>query len=148
MSLNRMILCSKLKNGLCKVVTKSQVVTKFNVTKSRLHCAKQYFIQVCTNFTTQLTLWVTFLMICKNITVFQDYFLQKISTKLLCAVSPYILDILFLHLFTFYISKITKIEKVLLFQDGATLYFSKVFMHFSNTTCRTNIYLLKLRFRI
>ena len=33
-----MILYSKLKNGLCKIVTKSQVVTKFNVTKSRLHC--------------------------------------------------------------------------------------------------------------
>ena len=33
-----MILCSKLKNGLCKIVTKSLVVTKFNVTKSRLHC--------------------------------------------------------------------------------------------------------------
>ena len=33
-----MILCSELKNGLCKIVTKSQVVTKFNVTKSRLHC--------------------------------------------------------------------------------------------------------------
>ena len=32
-----MILCSKWKNGLCKIVTKSQVVTKFNVTKSRLH---------------------------------------------------------------------------------------------------------------
>ena len=27
-----------MKNGLCKIVTKSQVVTKFNVTKSRLHC--------------------------------------------------------------------------------------------------------------
>ena len=27
MSLNRMILCSKLKNGLCKMVNKSQVVT-------------------------------------------------------------------------------------------------------------------------
>jgi hypothetical protein len=38
MSQNRMILCSKLKNGLCKVVTKSQVATKFNVTKSRLDC--------------------------------------------------------------------------------------------------------------
>ena len=33
-----MILCSKLKNCLSKIVTKSQVVTKFNVTKSRLHC--------------------------------------------------------------------------------------------------------------
>ena len=33
-----MILCSKLKNGVCKLVTKSQVVTKFDVTKSRLHC--------------------------------------------------------------------------------------------------------------
>ena len=33
-----MILCSKLKNDLCKIVTKSEVVTKFNVTKSRLHC--------------------------------------------------------------------------------------------------------------
>ena len=39
MSLNRMLLCSKMKNGLCKIVTKSQVVTKFNVTKSRLHCS-------------------------------------------------------------------------------------------------------------
>ena len=43
-----MILCSKLKNGLFKIVTKSQVVTKFNVTKSRLHCialdaASMYF---------------------------------------------------------------------------------------------------------
>ena len=33
-----MILCSKFKNGLCKIVTKSQIVTKYNVTKSRLHC--------------------------------------------------------------------------------------------------------------
>ena len=40
MSLNRMILCSKLKKGLCKTVIKSQVVTKFNVTKSRLHCTQ------------------------------------------------------------------------------------------------------------
>ena len=38
MSLNWMILCGKLINGLCKIVTKSQVITKFNVTKSRLHC--------------------------------------------------------------------------------------------------------------
>ena len=37
-SLNRMILCSNLKNRICKIVTKSQVVTKVNVTKSRLHC--------------------------------------------------------------------------------------------------------------
>ena len=37
MSLNWMILCSKLKNGLWKIVTKSQVVTEFEVTKSRLH---------------------------------------------------------------------------------------------------------------
>ena len=37
MTLNQMLLCSKLKNGLCKIVTKSQVVTKFDVTKSRLH---------------------------------------------------------------------------------------------------------------
>ena len=39
MSLNRMILCSNLKNDFCKIVTKSQVVTKLNVTKSRLHCS-------------------------------------------------------------------------------------------------------------
>ena len=39
MSLNILLLCSKLKNGLWKIVTKSQVVTKFNVTKSRLHCS-------------------------------------------------------------------------------------------------------------
>ena len=66
-----MILCSKLKNGLCfsftfigrtninriqnshiklnhlssSLVTKSQVVTKFNVTKSRLHC--MYVLALC-----------------------------------------------------------------------------------------------------
>ena len=33
MSLDQMILCSKLKNGLCRIVTKSHVVTK-----SRLPC--------------------------------------------------------------------------------------------------------------
>ena len=33
-----MILCSKLKIGLCKIVTKSQVITKFKVTISSLHC--------------------------------------------------------------------------------------------------------------
>ena len=38
MSLNRMIVSSTMKNGLCKIVTKSQIVTKFNVTESRLHC--------------------------------------------------------------------------------------------------------------
>ena len=38
MSLNILFLCSKLKNGLLKIVKKLQVVTKFNVTKSRLHC--------------------------------------------------------------------------------------------------------------
>ena len=31
-------MCSKLKNGLSKIITKAQVVTKFNVTKSRLNC--------------------------------------------------------------------------------------------------------------
>ena len=40
-----MMSCSKLKNGLCKIVTKSQVVTKSNVTKSRLHCMFSFFIQ-------------------------------------------------------------------------------------------------------
>ena len=45
MSLNRMILCSKLKNGLWKIVTKSQVVTKFDVTKSRLHCTYLSYIE-------------------------------------------------------------------------------------------------------
>ena len=38
MSLNILFLCSKLKNGLLKIVNKSQAVNKFNVTKSRLHC--------------------------------------------------------------------------------------------------------------
>ena len=38
MSLNQMILCSILKKRFCKTVTKSQFVTKFDVTKSRLHC--------------------------------------------------------------------------------------------------------------
>jgi hypothetical protein len=33
-----MILCSKLNNGLYKIVTKSQDVTKIDVTKSRLNC--------------------------------------------------------------------------------------------------------------
>ena len=32
------ILCSKFKNDLCKIVTISQVVTKCSVTKLRLHC--------------------------------------------------------------------------------------------------------------
>ena len=41
MSQNRMTLCSKWKNNLCKIVTKSWVVTKFNVTKSRLHCSME-----------------------------------------------------------------------------------------------------------
>ena len=44
MSLNRIILCSKLKNNLFKIVTKSQVITKFDVTKSRLHCTFTVFI--------------------------------------------------------------------------------------------------------
>ena len=34
---------NKLKNGLCRIVTKSQFVTKFNVTKSRLHCTLLHF---------------------------------------------------------------------------------------------------------
>ena len=42
-----MILCSKLKKGLCKTVTKSQVVTKFNVTKSRLHCMEITLVIEC-----------------------------------------------------------------------------------------------------
>ena len=29
-----------LKNDLCKIIPKLQVVTEFNVTKSRLHCTK------------------------------------------------------------------------------------------------------------
>ena len=39
-------LCSKLKNGLRKIVTNLQVVTKFNVTKSRLHCTSQLHLYV------------------------------------------------------------------------------------------------------
>jgi hypothetical protein len=34
-----------LKNDLCKIVTKSQVVTKFNTTKLRLHCTKPTLLQ-------------------------------------------------------------------------------------------------------
>jgi hypothetical protein len=49
---NRMVLCSKLKNGLCKIVAKSQVVTKFNVTKSRLHCISLQVIYNCSAFGT------------------------------------------------------------------------------------------------
>ena len=33
-----MILCNELENGLIKIVAKSQIVTKFNVTISRVHC--------------------------------------------------------------------------------------------------------------
>ena len=40
------VLCSKLKNSLCKIVAKSQVVTKFNVTKSRLHCTPIFVFEV------------------------------------------------------------------------------------------------------
>ena len=39
-----MILCSKLKNGLWKLFSKSQVVAKFNVTKSRMHCIQMHTI--------------------------------------------------------------------------------------------------------
>ena len=35
-----------MKNGLCKVVIKSQVVTKFNVTKSRLHCTRHLIVSL------------------------------------------------------------------------------------------------------
>ena len=38
MSLNGIIQCGKLKNSLCRIATKSQVVTEFNDTKSRLRC--------------------------------------------------------------------------------------------------------------
>ena len=48
MSLNWMILYSKLKNGLWNIVTKSHVVTKFNVTKSRMHCTQRVRIILCT----------------------------------------------------------------------------------------------------
>ena len=47
-------LCSKLKNGLCKTVTKSRVVTKFNVTKLRFHCTLELYTKLssvnCTLF--------------------------------------------------------------------------------------------------
>ena len=49
-----MILCSKRKNGVCKIVTKSQIITKSNATKSRLHC-----MYVCTN----LKLFICFIRI-------------------------------------------------------------------------------------
>jgi hypothetical protein len=39
-----MILCSKLENVLCNIGTKSHVVTKFSVTKSRLHCTNLIFV--------------------------------------------------------------------------------------------------------
>ena len=44
-----MILCSKLKDGVYKIVTQSQVVTKFNVTKSKLTCTltKFVFFSIC-----------------------------------------------------------------------------------------------------
>ena len=45
-----MLLYSKMKNVLCKIVTKSQVVTRFNVTESRLHCIKNLSLirwQIC-----------------------------------------------------------------------------------------------------
>ena len=41
-----MILCSKFKNGLCKMFIKLQVVTKFNVTKSRLHCTRNLIVSL------------------------------------------------------------------------------------------------------
>ena len=52
MSLNGTIWCSKLINGHCKIVNKSQVVTKFNVTKSRLHCSwfEHALLRIWVNF--------------------------------------------------------------------------------------------------
>ena len=60
MSLNRMILCSKLKNGLRKIVTKSQVVTKFNVTKSRFHCTSKLLFSGTTTTENWLILKISF----------------------------------------------------------------------------------------
>ena len=64
MSLNRMILCSTLKNDFCNIVTKSQVVTKFNVTKSRLHstmfgafCIFFYLLRVPPRFGLTISEW-------------------------------------------------------------------------------------------
>ena len=41
-----MILCIKLNIGLWKMVTKSQVVTRFNVTKSRLHYTRHLIVSL------------------------------------------------------------------------------------------------------
>ena len=58
LSLNWMILCSKLKNEnrkIWKIVTKSHVVTKFNVTKSRLHCIFKRNVELALSFTFRYT---------------------------------------------------------------------------------------------
>jgi hypothetical protein len=64
MSLNLMILYIKLKNGLFKIVTKSQVVTKFNVTISRLPCIshhiKYLWLNVVCMSSSDLLIWRNF----------------------------------------------------------------------------------------
>ena len=46
-----MILCSKLKHGLSKIVTKSQVVTEFNVNQDfTVICTKQFMYYYCIEY--------------------------------------------------------------------------------------------------
>ena len=70
---------SKLKNCLCKIVAKSKVVTKFNVSKSRLHCnfkRKEFFFSNFVAFSEYLTFTMSW---CK---IFINYFeLDKIISK-------------------------------------------------------------------
>ena len=46
-----MILCSKLKHGPSKIVTKSQVVTEFNVNQDfTVICTKQFMYYYCIEY--------------------------------------------------------------------------------------------------
>ena len=72
-----------------------------------------------TNFTTQLTLRVTFLMICREYHCLPRLFFAKNFDKVaLHSFSFYFWHFVFAFVYFFFI-KITKFEKVLLFQDGA-----------------------------
>ena len=99
MSLNWMLLCSKWKNGLCKIVTKSQVVTKFNVTKfnvtkSRLHCTYPDLNKYAHMGNSRLTFWSNFLFHGppgKNDFYLVTYF--SLFTQLVwCRVSPFFIS--------------------------------------------------------
>ena len=89
-----MLSCSKMKNCLCKIVSKSQDVTNFNVTKSRLHCTYPDLNKYAHGGSSRLTFWSNFLFHGppgKNDFYLVTYF--SLFTQLVwCRVSPFFIS--------------------------------------------------------